>query len=57
LIGRDAVNALDPDTHKIGAATRNDESFEIMRAQVAQEFEHGLVDDAVVGLAVFWVQR
>ena len=49
LFGRHAVNPLAEDPHKIGAAARNEEGFEIVRAQVGQQLEHGLVGELVVG--------
>ena len=44
LLGRDAVDALDPRTHELDAATRHDEGLEAVRAEIRQELEHRLVD-------------
>ena len=44
LFGWDAIDFFRPRTHEIDAAAGDNESLESVRAQVGQQFEHGLVN-------------
>jgi len=51
LLGRDAINAVRPDTHEIGAAAGDNVGLESVRSQVTQQLLHRLISELVVGLA------
>ena len=57
LFGRHAVNPLAEDAHEVRASAGDKEGFEAVRAQVGQQFEHGLVGELVVGAVEVRVLR
>jgi hypothetical protein len=55
LLGRDAVGRLGKGPYELDAPAGDDVGLQAVGAQVVEHLDHGLVDDAGVGLAGCWV--
>src|ERR1035437_6712747 len=55
LLGRNAVDLLCPDAHKLNSPSGDDKCFEAIGAQIGEEFHHRLENHLRVGTIEFWM--